>query len=227
MADLGAYLSREYGVVISDEIIGAGGIGGGGGGGGLASGFLFHKYMADLGAYLSREYGVVISDEISAHLLWADDLILFFDTQHGIQKQLEGLHTFFVNNHMMAVIFGYNKWDTQVFDRLFQHFVRCTLHIKATTCNHIVYGECGRFPPSVYCHINVLCYYRRLLGMSENSNWKSVFNGLYRLHQQGFPTWIGRTCALAEQYDKYLNGTMDMLIETFKPTVPRWLNAIS
>ena len=22
-----------------------------------------------------------------------------------------------------------------------------------------VYGECGRFPPSVYCHINVLCYY--------------------------------------------------------------------
>ena len=100
--------------------------------------------------------------------------------------------------------------------KLFQNFVRCTLHIKATTCNPIVYGECGRFPPSVYCHINILCYYRRLLGMSENSISKSVFNGLHRLHQQGFPTWIGRTCALAEQYDIDLNGIMDMSTATFK-----------
>ena len=113
-------------------------------------------------------------------------------------------------------IWGYNKTGTQVFDKLFQNFVRCTLHIKATTCNPIVYGECGRSPPSVYCHINVLCYYRRLLGMSENSISKSVFNGLHRLHQQGFPTWIGRTCALAEQYDIDLNGIMDMSTETFK-----------
>ena len=48
------------------------------------------------------EYGVVISDEIIAHLLWSDDLILFSDTQHGIQKQLEGLHSFCVNNHMIV-----------------------------------------------------------------------------------------------------------------------------
>ena len=70
--------------------------------GGIACEFLFRKYMADLGAYLSREYGVVISDEIIAHLLWADDLILFSDTQHGKQKQMEGLHTFCVNNHMIV-----------------------------------------------------------------------------------------------------------------------------
>ena len=46
--------------------------------------------------------------------------------------------------------------------------------------------------------------------------FKSVFNGLHRLHQQGFPTWIGRTCALAEQYDIDLNGMMVMSTETFK-----------
>ena len=89
-------------------------------------------------------------------------------------------------------IWGYIKLGTRLFDKSFHNFVRCTLHIKATTCNPIVYGGCGRFPPSVYCHINVLCYYRRLLGMSENSISKSVLNGLYRLHQQGFPAWIGR-----------------------------------
>ena len=95
-------------------------------------------------------------------------------------------------------IWVYNKSGTQVFDKLFQNFAQCTLHIKATTCNPIVYDECGRFPPSVYCQINAISYYRRLLGMSENSISKSVFNGLYRLHLQGFPTWIAKTCALAE-----------------------------
>ena len=51
--------------------------------------------------------------------------------------------------------------------------------------------------------------------MSENSILKSVFNGLRRLHQQGLPTWIDRTCALAEQYNIDLNGFMDMSTETF------------
>ena len=54
--------------------------------GGIASGFLFRKCMADLVAYLSREYGVLVLDEIIAHLLRADDLKLFSDTQHGIQN---------------------------------------------------------------------------------------------------------------------------------------------
>ena len=218
--------------------------------GGIASGFLFRKYMTDLGPYLSWEYGVVISDEIIAHLLWLDDLMLFSDTQHGIQKQLEGLHTLAMSiimwllmkpkqkacvsgsppcvkyistakllnklKHINASeisyallkkwsgrlccqlgnynypcdqsrkaifsvrriirlllmydidIWEYNKSGTQVFDKLSENFVRYTLHIKATTSKSIVYGECGRFPQSVYCHINLLCYYRRRLGMSEN-----------------------------------------------------------
>ena len=54
------------------------------------------------------------------------------------------------------------------------------------------------------------------VSMSENSISKSVVSGLHRLHLQGFPTWIGRSCALAEQYDIDLNGTMDMSTETFK-----------
>ena len=46
--------------------------------------------MADIGNYLNTEYGVVLSDEIIVHLLWADDLILFSDTQQGLQKLLNG-----------------------------------------------------------------------------------------------------------------------------------------
>ena len=54
--------------------------------GSVASGLLFRKYIEDLDSYLSTERGVCIGNEIVAHLLWADELILFSDTFHGLQK---------------------------------------------------------------------------------------------------------------------------------------------
>ena len=70
--------------------------------GGVASGLLFRTYMADLESYLSVEHGICTTNEIIAHLLWADDLILFSDTFCGLQKQLDGLHQFCFNNHMIV-----------------------------------------------------------------------------------------------------------------------------
>ena len=58
--------------------------------------------MADLVSYLSVEHGICTTNEIIAHLLWADDLILFSDTFRGLQKQLDGLYQFCFNNHMIV-----------------------------------------------------------------------------------------------------------------------------
>ena len=55
--------------------------------GGNASGLLFRKFLSDLSDYLLAEFGICISTEISAHLLWADDLILMSDTEHGLQAR--------------------------------------------------------------------------------------------------------------------------------------------
>ena len=70
--------------------------------GGVASGLLFRKYMSDLKTYLSTAHGICMSNEIIAHLLWADDLILFSDTFKGLQIQLDGLKQFCSNNHMIV-----------------------------------------------------------------------------------------------------------------------------
>ena len=70
--------------------------------GGVASGILFRKYMADLESYLSTAHRICINEEIIVHLLWADDLILFSDTFHGLQIQLDGLKQFCSNNHMIV-----------------------------------------------------------------------------------------------------------------------------
>ena len=52
--------------------------------------------------------------------------------------------------------------------------------------------------------------------MFENKIAKSVFNGLYKLHRQGFPTWISRICELAEHYGIDLEGIVEMTTDKFK-----------
>ena len=282
--------------------------------GGISSGLLFRKYMADLGKYLNSEYGVVLSDEIVVHLLWADDLILFSDTQQGLQKLLNGLQKFCHNNHMVvnetktkvmcfgkpldpdlyfngkpikqvatykylgniirsvnrcnqdvfaenyqylsdqarkaifslhrktkairslppvvtlymfdvlirpiltygSDIWGFNKSAANTLDKVFLNYNRCTLQVKATTCNAIVQGECGKFPPSVYCHGNVLSYYHRLLTMPEGKVVKSVFNMMCNLSKQGFQTWAIRVCELARSYHIDINETVHIRSDHFK-----------
>ena len=70
--------------------------------GGNASGFLFRKYLSDLSAFLFDKHGVCIGDSILAHILWADDLVLFSDSISGIQKQLDGLFSFCSKNMMIV-----------------------------------------------------------------------------------------------------------------------------
>ena len=65
------------------------------------------------------------------------------------------------------LLYGSDVWGVNVstntpIDKLFFYYMRCVLHVKATTSNVIIIGESGQMPPSVYCHINALCYLKRL-----------------------------------------------------------------
>ena len=59
-------------------------------------------------------------------------------------------------------VWGINKKALHELDRVFLSYVRCVLCVKLTN-NVIVIGESGNFTPSLYCHINVLCFFHRLL----------------------------------------------------------------
>ena len=97
------------------------------------------------------------------------------------------------------------------------------MHVKATTCNAIVNGECGKFPPSVHCHINVLTYYHRLLTMSKGKVVKSVFKALHNLNDQGFQTWITRVSELARRYGIDINETASIGSVQFKSICPNMI----
>ena len=47
-------------------------------------------------------------------------------------------------------VWGMSKSGQGALDKVFLHYARCTLGVKATTCNVIAYGECGKYPPSIF-----------------------------------------------------------------------------
>ena len=70
--------------------------------GGTLSPLLFRKYLADMSKYLHELFGIIVDDNcIIAHILWADDLILFSDTAEGLHKQMDGLFQF-CSNYMIV-----------------------------------------------------------------------------------------------------------------------------
>ena len=80
---------------------------------------------------------------------------------------------------------------------MFLNYAHYILGVKATTRDVIIDGECGKYPPSIFCQVNVLCYMHRLLTMLNGKMIKSVFCILNGLHGQGFPTWVTKAYDLA------------------------------
>ena len=112
-------------------------------------------------------------------------------------------------------VWGLNKSGLNDLDELFLQYLRCVLCVKATTSNAIVVGECGKFPSSMYCHANVLCYLHRLLTMQPGIV-KSVFNSLHDLTNQGFSSWVSRSNDLAESYQIDKGSWIDLSLYQFK-----------
>ena len=97
-------------------------------------------------------------------------------------------------------VWGINKAGREAVDKVFLHFVRCTLGVKATTSNYIVYGESGTVPPSVYCTISALSFANRLHCMNPNRIVKQVYDELSNLDNLGYSTWVTKINKLANTY---------------------------
>ena len=65
-----------------------------------------------------------------------------------------------------------------------------TRGVKATTSNLMVLGGSGQMPPSVFSHINVICYLKRLHHLPSWMIVKQMYIELCRLHECGFVTWV-------------------------------------
>ena len=98
-------------------------------------------------------------------------------------------------------------------DRMFLKCAKSALGVKYNTSNVMVYGECGTFPPSVTCDINVICFYNRLKNIASNRLARIVLNELEYLHHNGFRTWVTDVLHLSQTYG---DENFDMDCNSFK-----------
>ena len=77
----------------------------------------------------------------------------------------------FVSPVHMAVMYGAIQMYVETPPpAYFFKYMKGILKVKSSTNHVAVLGECGQLPPSVLCHINVLCFYNRL----QNLDWKCI-----------------------------------------------------
>ena len=107
-------------------------------------------------------------------------------------------------------VWGVNFNATKSMDKIFLWYARTILEVKPNTCNLITMGECGEVPPSVICHKNVMCYYKRLQGIPENSLAIRVFYELKKLNDMGFKTWVTSVRELASRYNVSIDSELDV-----------------
>ena len=106
-------------------------------------------------------------------------------------------------------VWGVNSNATKAMDKVFLWYSRTILKVKSNTCNVITLGECGVILPSIICHKQVMCYYKRLYNMSSNALVKKVFDELKKMDDMGFKTWITSVRELASRYDISLNSKLE------------------
>ena len=73
-----------------------------------------------------------------------------------------------------VLVYGSEIWGTNVdatkcIDKVFLWYARAILRVKPNTSNIITLGEGGVIPPNVACHNQLLCYFKRLQSMCEDT----------------------------------------------------------
>ena len=98
-------------------------------------------------------------------------------------------------------IWGFSKSNISSIDLLLNWFLRIVLGVKQGTSIPMLLGESGIFPPSVYCHINVIMYYIRLNKLPQGSVLKSIFLDVQmRKNLCISNNWCSNVISLALQY---------------------------
>ena len=95
-------------------------------------------------------------------------------------------------------VWGHLKVCRDAADSVFFEYMKSILKVKSSTSHVAVLGECGQSPPSVLCHINVLCFNNRLQNLDSKCIVRVIFDELQKFHVMGFNNWITKVCAQTE-----------------------------
>ena len=126
-------------------------------------------------------------------------------------------------------VWGVNESANMPIDKLLFHYMRCVLHVKSTKSNGIVAWVCGQLPPSVYCHINALCYLNRLsdsriqkLPNRYITNWTNYTNVVWKHGSPKHVNWPNNTRSIFHLIFIILKNTVRSRHQTVINTDGNW-----
>ena len=105
-------------------------------------------------------------------------------------------------------VWSYNKTLQAENDKVFLRFARQILRVKPTTSNHD-FLRMGHNAPSMQWIISTLCYLNISYHLSEHLIVKQAYNGLLRVYDNGFSTWVGNVCELVRMYNLDISFTVN------------------
>ena len=82
--------------------------------GGIISPKLFNEYLSDIGEFLREDVGIYLDELLCYYLLYADDLVLFSDTESCLQAQVDMLLRYCKKWHMIVSL---SKTRVMVFNK--------------------------------------------------------------------------------------------------------------
>ena len=116
-------------------------------------------------------------------------------------------------------VWGHLKVCRDAADSVFFKYMKSILKVKSSTSHVAVLGECGQLPPSVLCHINVLCFYNRLQNLDSKCIVRVIFDELQKFHEMGFNNWITKVNELALKLNIDLHCTDTNLFKMYCKTI--------
>ena len=82
--------------------------------GGIMSPKLFNEFLSDIGESLRTDVGIYLDELLCCYLLYADDLVLFSDTEEGLQAQVNMLFQYCKKWHLIVSL---SKTKIMVFNK--------------------------------------------------------------------------------------------------------------
>ena len=112
------------------------------------------------------------------------------------------------------------KWQVYSNDNVVFYYMRCVLHVKATTSNVIVIGESCQIPQIVYFQINALCYLKRFRDLPDTNiakqayitNWIDSTNVVWRHWSPKHENWPKNTRSIFHLIFKISKNNCEMTI---------------
>lgn len=108
--------------------------------------------------------------------------------------------------HIMPILqYGAEIWakckPIDCMEKMYLKYLKYHFKVKRSTCTAALYSETGTFPLHIRHKFQMIKYWHRLLSLPDSHILKSVYNGMYDLHEMGNINWCSKIKTILTEVD--------------------------